>query len=214
MTLVSLCVVIAACSDSSLGFKPSNPDTNPPQPSISESTPSTSPSTPNLGKNESSSVSDNFAGFNSPTLSSLKLKSYENDDLGISLKYPSDWTIKKLKEGVQFVNQKDANYVELRDHGTATKDLKKSVYDHISSRNDSRTDFKIQNISETKIAGVPSYEVIYTFSGSGDEQIEKVLRYYYIVNNKEYTIAYISNIDSYQSYLPTAKAIINSIDFK
>lgn len=214
MTLVSLCVVIAACSDSSLGFKPSNPDTNPPQPSISESTPSTSPATPNLGKNESSSVSDNFAGFNSTTLSSLKLKSYENDDLGISLKYPSDWTIKKLKKGVQFVNQKDANYVELRDHGMATKDLKKSVYDHISSRNDSRTDFKIQNISETKIAGVPSYEVIYTFSGSGDEQIEKVLRYYYIVNNKEYTIAYISNIDRYQSYLPTAKAIINSIDFK
>ena len=193
VTLVSLCVVIAACSDSSLGFKPSNPDTNPPQPSISESTPSTSPSTPNL---------------------SLKLKSYENDDLGISLKYPSDWTIKKLKEGVQFVNQKDANYVELRDHGTATKDLKESVYDHISSRNNSRNDFKIQNISETKIAEVTSYEVIYTFSGSGDQQIEKVLRYYYIVNNKEYTIAYISNIDSYQSYLPTAKAIINSIDFK
>ena len=193
MTLVSLCVVIAACSDSSLGFKPSNPDTNSQQPSISDSTPSTSPSTPNL---------------------SLKLKSYENDDLGISLKYPSDWTIKKLKEGVQFVNQKDANYVELRDHGTATKDLKESVYDHISSRNDSRTDFKIQNISETKIAGVPSYEVIYTFSGGGDQQIEKVLRYYYIVNNKEYTIAYISNIDSYQSYLPAAKSIINSIDFK
>jgi len=193
VTLVSLCVVIAACSDSSLGFKPSNPDTNSPQPSISDSTPSTSPSTPNL---------------------SLKLKLYENDDLGISLKYPSDWTIKKLKEGVQFVNQKDANYVELRDHGTATKDLKKYVSDDISSRNKSRTDFKIQNISETKIAGVPSYEVIYTFSGSGDQQIEKVLRYYYIVNNKEYTIAYISNIDSYQSYLPAAKAIINSIDFK
>jgi ribosomal protein L20A (L18A) len=193
VTLVSLCVVIAACSHSSLGFKPSNPDTNPPQPSISESTPSTSLSTPNL---------------------SLKLKSYENDDLGISLKYPSDWTIKKLKEGVQFVNQKDANYVELRDQGTATKDLKESVYDHISSRNNSRTDFKIQNISETKIADVPSYEVIYTFSGSGDQQIEKVLRYYYIVNNKEYTIAYISNIDSYQTYLPTAKAIINSIGFK
>jgi len=207
VTLVSLCIVIAACSDSSLGFKPSNPDTNP-------STPSTSPSTPNFSKNESASVSDNFAGFNSPTLSSLKLKSYKNADLGISLKYPSDWTIKKLKEGVQFVKQKDANYVELRDHGTATKELKESVYDHISSRNDSRTDFRIQNISETKIAGVPSYEVIYTFSGSGDQQIEKVLRYWFIVNNKVYTIAYISNIDSYQSYLSTTKAIINSIDFK
>lgn len=142
------------------------------------------------------------------------MKSYKNDDLGINLKYPSDWTIRKLKDGVQFVSQKDTNYVELRDQGTATKDLETSVYDHISSRNNSRTDFKIQNISETKIAGVPSYEVIYTFSGSGDQQIEKVLRYWYIANDNEYTIAYISNIDSYQFNLPIAKAIINSIEFK
>jgi len=213
--LVSFSIVIGLCSysGSAFGFKPSNSE-----PNANPSTPNAGPST-DAQKSQLTSNSSSSALFDkSPSgsvLSSLKMETYNNQDLGLNLQYPANWKVKELKNGVQIIKQEKANYLELRDHGTATKDLKEYVQDHISSRSESRTDFKIQSTSDKERLGtVPAHMIIYTFSGSGDRQMEKVLRYWLIVNGKEYTVAYISNIDLYESNLPAAKAVISSIHFR
>ena len=89
----------------------------------------------------------------------------------------------------------------------------------IADRKESRTMFKIiDDVSLTTIAGnTPAYKGTYTFLKTEDPdkgQTQKVLRLWTLLAGKLYTIAYVSKLDTFDKYKPTAEAIIESISLR
>jgi plastocyanin len=165
------------------------------------------PNAPILGTPSSSSAAP-----------ALNMIDYSNTALGITLLHPSEWTIGSVKNGIQVIKEKDETYVEIRaqDEKTVNIDLKEYANDDIADRKKSREGFKlIDEISDTTISGnVPAYKGTYSFvktesPGKGDTQ--KVLRLWTILEDKLYTLAYVSNLENFDIEISAADAIINSI---
>jgi plastocyanin len=143
---------------------------------------------------------------------------YSNSALGISLQHPSDWKIGSVKNGIQVIKEEDVSYVEIRlqDDKASKVDLKEYAEDDIADRKKSREGFKlVDEISETTIAGnVPAYKGTYSFvktedPGNGDTQ--KILRLWTILEDKLYTLAFVSKLEKFDVDISAADAIINSI---
>jgi Excalibur calcium-binding domain len=149
------------------------------------------------------------------------LQSYSNNKLGISLKHPTDWEPAYLKNGIQFIKEKNGVYIEIRKHTLESPhvELKKFVGDSIKQRSSSREDFKLLNITNTTISGnLPAYKAIYTFVKTENQKdfategtINKISRTYTFAQNNAYLVAYVADKDNYDLYLPIASKIIDTL---
>ena len=129
----------------------------------------------------------------------LNFIDYSNSVLGIALQYPADWNIVSVKNGIQFVKEKDTSYVEIRVHEIKNDkiDLKQYVEDNIADRKKSREGFKlIDDVSQTTVAGnLEAYKATYSFSKSEDSakgDTQKISRLWTLLGDKLYTLAYVS----------------------
>ena len=114
-------------------------------------------------------------------------------------------------------------YVEVRKHNldTISVPLKQYVGDYIKERSTIREDFKLLNITETTISGnLPAYKGIYTFLKTENQKdfttggaTNKILRIWTFAQDNAYLFAYVADEDNYESYLPVAQEIIESIEF-
>jgi hypothetical protein len=166
------------------------------------------------------SVQNYSKGEESESFSSTS-QSYSNSKLGISLKHPTDWKAAYLKNGIQFIKEKNGIYVEIRKHNLESPDmqLKQYVSDDIKDRSPSRENFKLLNISKTTISGnLPAYKTEYTFLKTNDQKdftingtTNKILRFWMLANGNAYTVAYVSEMDDYDLYLPIALKIIDTL---
>jgi hypothetical protein len=151
------------------------------------------------------------------------LQSYSNNKLGISLNHPTDWEVAYLKNGIQFIKEKNGVYVEVRKHNLESLGvpLKQYVGDYIKDRSSSREDFKLLNITETTISGnLPAYKAIYTFLKTENQNdfttggtTNKILRIWTFAQDNAYLVAYVADKDKYDLYLPIAEKIIASIEY-
>ena len=154
---------------------------------------------------------------------SSEAESYSDSSLGITLKHPIDWKLGNLKNGIQLIKENNAVYVEIRKHSLESVggQLKQYVGDYIKDRSTSRTDFKLLNVTETTISGnLPAYKAIYTFLKTENQKdftsggdTNKILRIWTVAHDNAYLIAFVSDEDKYDSYLPSAEKIIDSIEF-
>jgi len=142
-----------------------------------------------------------------------------NIKLGISLKHPTDWKLVNLKNGIQLVKENNGVYVEIRKHDleSSNTELKQYVDDDINDRSSSRKDFKLTYEKPSTIGNLPAYEALYTFLKTQNQKdysvggpTNKVLRTWVYSQGNVYTVAYVSEDDKYELYLPTAQKIINS----
>jgi hypothetical protein len=111
--------------------------------------------------------------------------------------------------------------VEIRKHNleSPNTELKQYVFDNIKERSTGRQDFGLLNITETRISGnLPAYKTEYTFLKTEDQKdftingaINKILRFWTIANGNAYTIAFVSEREDYDSYLPIALKIIDTL---
>jgi hypothetical protein len=157
------------------------------------------------------------------TSQSNEAQSYSNSKLGISLKHPTDWKAAYLKNGIQFIKEKNGIYVEIRKHNLESPDvqLKQYVGDDIKDRSSSREDFKLLNITKTTISGnLPAYKTEYTFLKTEDQKdfttngtTNKILRFWTFANGNAYTVAYVSQGEDYDLYSPIALKIIDTLKF-
>ena len=159
--------------------------------------------------------------FDSESSESKEIQSYSNGKFGISLEHPTDWNVGDLKNGMQFIKEKNAVYVEIRKHNLDSPDvqLKEYVGDYIKDRSTSREDFKLLNITETTISGnLPAYKAIYTFLKTDDqkdftsgETTNKILRIWTFTQDNAYLVAFVADKDKYDLYLPIAEEIIDTL---
>ena len=148
--------------------------------------------------------------------------SYSNSELGISLAHPHDWKFGSLKNGIQFIKEKNAVYVEIRKHNldSSNEDLEKYVSDYIKDRSNSREDFKLLELTKTTISGdLPAYKAIYTFLKTEDQKdfgseqtTNKILRMWTFGQQNAYLVAYVADEDKYDLYLPIAEKIIDTME--
>jgi len=149
------------------------------------------------------------------------LQSYSNTKLGISLKHPTDWKAAYLKNGIQFIKEKNGVYLEIRKHNLESPhvELKQYVGDSIKDRSSSRVDFKLLNITNTTISrNLPAYKAIYTFlktenqkDFATEETTNKISRTWTFANGNAYLVAYVADKDNYDLYLPIASKIIDTL---
>jgi hypothetical protein len=153
--------------------------------------------------------------------SSTTLQSYSNSKLGISLKHPTDWRPAYLKNGIQFIKEKNGLYLEIRKHNLESQlvDLKQYVGDDIKDRSSSREGFKLLNITQTTISGnLPAYKAIYTFLKTENQKdfategtTNKISRTWTFADGNAYLVAYVADKDNYGLYLPVAEKIIETL---
>jgi hypothetical protein len=146
---------------------------------------------------------------------------YRYNNLGISLEHPPDWKFASLKNGIQLIKEKNGVYVEIRKHNleSPNTELKQYVFDDIKERSTERQDFGLLNITATRISGnLPAYKTEYTFLKTEDQKdfningtTNKILRFWTIANGNAYTIAFVSETENYDSYLPIALKIIDTL---
>jgi len=149
-----------------------------------------------------------------------RLEQYNSSSLGFSLQLPSDWKAVKLKNGIQFMKEKNLTFLELRadDLKSPSPNLKQYVDEYIAKRVKSRQDFKlIANISQDTFSGsIPAYKATYTFLKTeepGKGTTEKILRFWLFLGQRSYSIAYVSSADTFEQHLATAQQIIHSLKF-
>jgi len=140
-------------------------------------------------------------------------RNYSSTLLGINLKYPSTWNVDELKNGIQLKSTKESTYVEVRvnkPHGHSN--LKDYAINDIEDRMHSRKKFQlIDNISPATIgAEYQGYKATYSFSVTSDLD-KRVLRYWFLENNKVYSLAYVSNSSIFANGESIAEAVIDSI---
>jgi hypothetical protein len=153
--------------------------------------------------------------------SSTTLQSYSNSKLGISLKHPTDWKPAYLKNGIQFIKEKNGLYLEIRKHNLESPlvDLKQYVGDDIKDRSSSREGFKLLNITQTTISGnLPAYKAIYTFLKTENQKdfategtTNKISRTWTFADGNAYLVAYVADEDNYGLYLPVVEKIIDTL---
>jgi hypothetical protein len=158
-------------------------------------------------------------GFNTSTS-----QSYTNDKIGVSLEHPADWKPVDIKNGFQLVKEKDKVYVEIRRNNLESSNIQlgKYVDDDIKDRNSSREQFELLNKSQSTISGnLPAYKALYSFlktksqkDFSAEGKTEKILRIWTFSHGNVFTVAYVSEDDKYDLYLPTADKIIDSFKIK
>ena len=173
----------------------------------------------NYSKGEESDSSSSTVS----TSQSNESQSYSNSKLGITLEHPIDWKITDLKNGIQSIKKENMIYVEVRKHNldSASVPLEQYVGDYIKERSTIREDFKLLNITETVTSGnLPAYKAIYTFLKTENQKdftpggtINKILRIWTFAQDNAYLFAYVADEDNYESYLPIAQKIIDSIEF-
>jgi hypothetical protein len=146
---------------------------------------------------------------------------YRYNKLGVSLEHPADWKFASLKNGFQLIREKNGVYVEIRTHNleSSSTKLKQYVFDDIKERSTERQDFEVHNITQTTISGnLPAYKTEYAFLKTEDQKdftsngtTNKILRFWTFANGNAYTVAYVSQSQDYDSYLPIALKIIDTL---
>jgi len=133
---------------------------------------------------------------------------------GFIIKYPSDWTKEEQSSLVLFVtptnkatenlNVQVMNLSANRTLATLTEDLKSSAQ---SSEN-----FTQIEATNTTLAGLPAYKIVYTATVDGEHL--KVLQTLTVKDGKAYIITYKAVPSNYDKYVSAAQQMIDSFQIK
>ena len=159
----------------------------------------------------SNSILVNGQEFTNSNLPS-DLETYRDSELSLSLRVPSDWDVSDEKNGLRVSKENNEIYVEVNVHDLET-DLNTYVTDRLSERNEGRNDFKLLELGQTSTSqNMPMMKGLYTFKSDSDtENVKKILRYWIANGDKLYSVGYVSDLQNYDVYLPTAQKIIDSL---
>jgi len=149
------------------------------------------------------------------------LEYYSNQPLGFGVQVPSGWSVQEQNDGVKLVQQKDITYIDVRvEHlKSAPSDIEEHISNFIEKRKNDRKDFKLIQLGKVQISGNPeSYKAVYTFERTDlrKGEINKVVRYWTLNQDLEYSIAYVSELSNYEQYLTVAEEAIKTfkVDFQ
>jgi hypothetical protein len=147
-----------------------------------------------------------------------EFKVYQNTSAGISTRYPSSWKANSTYDPedpsliVTFYGPKN-ELVELAIDplSNSTVTLNQAADDAITYYQNSSKDFELLELNpDATLAGMPAYKMEYSSRDPDTNSIFKSMEVTTIIQNKEYTVAYIADPNSYYSSLPLVQKIIDS----
>jgi hypothetical protein len=145
-------------------------------------------------------------------------KVYENTSAGIATQYPSSWKVNSTHDPedpglvTTFSGPKN-EIVELAVDplGNKTVTLNQAADDVITFYQNSSKDFKLLQLDTGfSLAGKPAYKLGYISRDPDTKNIFRSLEVATILKDKEYSISYIADPDSYPTSLPLVQKIIDS----
>jgi hypothetical protein len=156
-----------------------------------------------------------------------QFQNYQNPTLGISIRHPSDWRIDEIRpNAINLYIQKGIVYVSISSDeldspmsSATSADLNAQLVEYVSSqiddRRENKEDFTLMESGPVTITGnSPAHKALYTFIKGEEEtnpgETNKVYRIWTIVGDKAYTIAYVSEPNQYDQFLPTFQRMVDS----
>jgi hypothetical protein len=145
-------------------------------------------------------------------------KVYENTSAGLATQYPSSWKVNSTHDPedpglVTTFNGPKGEIVELAvdPMGNKTLTLNQAADDAITYYQNSSKDFKLLQLNtDFTLAGKPAYKLEYISRDPDTKGIFKSMEVTTILQNKEYSISYLADPDTYSTSLPLVQKIINS----
>lgn len=139
---------------------------------------------------------------------------YDSPALGVSIQHPIGWNMEIDDDELDFIQLKDIVNFEVNVDNEAAK-LSDYVNARINFLREERPEFSLIESSPTTISGnIPAHKVLYTFVKDDNDpragEVNKVMRIWAVKDAKLYTVAYISEIDNFDTYLPLADKMVDS----
>jgi hypothetical protein len=146
------------------------------------------------------------------------LKVYTNSSARITTQYPSSWAVNSTHDPadpglVTTFNGPKGEIVELAidPMGNKTLTLNQAADDAITYYQNSSKDFKLLQLNtDFTLAGKPAYKLEYISRDPDTKSIFKSMEVTTILQNKECSISYLADPDTYSTSLPLVQKIINS----
>lgn len=160
--------------------------------------------------NESSSSNKNFL-------------TYENPTYGITMRYPSDWSLtenESIPRTTFFYHDSDSIngksglvILTIKEFGGTTLSLQEALDDAIHSKTDNsyyKDLYVVEENTNATLANRPAYLLTSTFSYTFDNTPHQERNIGTIVGDRLYELDYFAPVHSYNTLLPTANSIIDS----
>ena len=157
-----------------------------------------------------------FLGFDG---SADNLLSYQNDDKGITLKYPPNWDKQEntnpiSQEIVEFISPKESDSDTFQERLVVTiepADMSLDEYTKLAKGEIPKLnkDANFTKEDNYTLADKGGYMVVYT-SSDGKDKLKK-MEVWTLKNYQAYSITYIADLDKFDKFLPTAEKIIKSL---
>ncbi len=178
-------------------------------------------SNPQVTTPTSSSSQSSPANTGNGSVTSNNLLTYENSSLGITVCYPSDWTVVNgtkngtLTKVATFLSPEASAFIQLSTNDSPSRqNVTLSGYLNYII-NYYRTHYAGFNLigsnASNSLAGQRAYAIIYTYTDHA-LGIQKILETGTIIGQKLYVVQYIVKPPDYQVFLREAKQMTNSLE--
>jgi serine/threonine-protein kinase len=133
---------------------------------------------------------------------------------GYSIAYPSDWRKPQEQSNGSLVifTTPANNETENLNVQVITRDTLENVTKEGTSIAQENDDFKQIEATNTTLAGLPAYKIVYTATIDGNQL--KVLQTWTVKDGKAYIITYKGAPANYDTYLSAAQKMIDSFQIK
>jgi serine/threonine-protein kinase len=133
---------------------------------------------------------------------------------GYSITYPSDWSKPQEQSNGSLVifTTPANNETENLNVQVITRDTLENVTKEGTSIAQENDDFKQIEATNTTLAGLPAYKIVYTATIDGNQL--KVLQTWTVKDGKAYIITYKGAPANYDTYLSAAQKMIDSFQIK
>lgn len=170
-----------------------------------------------------SSTSDNQEAKQPETTPESKPKTYQNEEKGISLEYPANWSLKENPtEGyiAALFSPKESssdNYIEslgIKAIDTTSQPnitLQELADAWENQTKEAESTFVVLDRKSSTVSGEDAKEIIYTFKDQGENG--KGMTRIILKNKKAYIFQYNGLENTYDKYLPDIETILSSVKF-
>ncbi|MGH9975275.1 MAG: PsbP-related protein [Nitrososphaeraceae archaeon] len=164
--------------------------------------------------------SDLLAFFHTPPLAG-NLVTFEDRDLGLVIKYPSNWERSKIgQDQVTFIAPRESDSssfpagLGIKSHNISSAD---STLDAIAKQivtdlEDDTQDFTLLSSGKSKLNSFDTHEI--SFSATDDNDAKRTAMQIVVKpENLVYVITYKAYPEKYESYLPIIQSMLDSLKF-
>lgn len=156
-------------------------------------------------------------------------KAYENPKFGLTLSYPSDWTVDELRNDPAVPsNNSIVAIFKSPAQGQDDKYLENVIINVQGPRSDiasletytSNSEKAFHNMSDTikitksgkdTLAGLPAHQLLYTSTGIPGLNLEKMQVFTVLNNNTAYVVTFGAEQDEYDKNIQDVEKMLNSI---